>query len=94
MRAMFPVAFALATKRRFPWDIVKLSPEHVKVAVFENDRVRVLQFKEPGHTKLPMHSHPAYIAVGLPMTIPIHLYDGKTSEERTRANEVATHSRK
>ena len=57
--------------------------------VFENDRVRVLHFNEPGLSKLPMHSHPAYVAVGFTAdpskyTCP----DGKTIDERAKANDV------
>ena len=88
MRVMFPVAVAL-TAAAFAQDVVQLAPDRVKV-VFENDRVRVLHFNEPGHSKLPMHSHPAYVAVGFTTddfkyTFP----DGKTSNDRPKAGEVA-----
>ena len=63
MRGMFPMAVALAAVTAFAQDVVQLAPDQVKV-VFENDRVRVLHFTEPGHSKLPMHSHPAYVTVG------------------------------
>src|ERR1017187_9484652 len=49
--------------RRFRPGCGPVSADQVKV-VFENDRVRVLHFNEPGHSKLPMHSHPAYVTVG------------------------------
>ena len=65
MRGMFPMAVALAAVAAFAQDVVQLAPDQVKV-VFENDHVRVLHFNEPGHSKLPMHSHPAYVTVGLP----------------------------
>ena len=88
MRVMFPMAVALAAVGAFGQDIVKLTPDYVKV-VFENDRVRVLQFNEPGHTKLPMHSHPAYVAVGFTNDHSKYTFpDGKSSDERTKANEV------
>jgi hypothetical protein len=88
MRVMFPVAVAL-TAAAFAQDVVQLAPDRVKV-VFENDRVRVLHFNEPGHSKLPMHSHPAYVAVGFTTddfkyTFP----EGKTSNDRPKAGEVA-----
>jgi quercetin dioxygenase-like cupin family protein len=89
MRVMFPVAVALTAFAAFAQDVVQLAPDRVKV-VFENDRVRVLQFNEPGHSKLPMHSHPAYVAVGFTTddfkyTFP----DGKTSNDSPKAGEVA-----
>lgn len=88
MRGMFTTAVALAAVAAYAQDVVQLAPDQVKV-VFENDRVRVLHFNEPGHSKLPMHSHPDYVAVGFTAdhgryTLP----DGKTNEERTKANEV------
>ena len=89
MRNMFPIAFALAAAAAFAQDVAKLAPEQVKV-VFENDRVRVLHFTEPGHTKLPMHSHPAYVAVGFTADHTKYTFpDGKSSDERTKANDAA-----
>src|SRR5260370_31073796 len=88
MRSMFPMAVALAAVAAFAQDVVKLAPDQVKV-VFENDRVRVLHFTEPGHSKLPLHSHPAYVTVGFTAdhykyTLP----DGKTSDDHTKAGGV------
>ena len=68
MRTMFAIAVALAAVAAFAQDVVQLAPDQVKV-VFENDRVRVLHFNEPPHSKLPMHSHPAYVTWGLRLTI-------------------------
>ena len=88
MRVIFPMAVVLTAVGAFAQDIVKLAPEHVKV-VFENDRVRVLHFNEPGHAKLPMHSHPAYVAVGFTNDHTKYTFpDGKSSDKRTKANEV------
>jgi hypothetical protein len=88
MRGLFPMAMALVAVA-FAQDVVQLAPDQVKV-VLENDRVRVLHFNEPGHGKLPMHSHPAYVAVGFTTddfkyTFP----NGKTSNERTKASDVS-----
>jgi hypothetical protein len=88
MRRMFPMAAALAAVAAFAQDVVQLAPDQAKV-IFENDRVRVLHFNEPGHSKLPMHSHPDYVAVGFTTdhskyTLP----DGKTRDERTKADGV------
>lgn len=92
MRGMFPLAVALAAVAAFAQDVVKLAPDQVKV-VFENDRVRVLHFNEPGHSKLPMHSHPDYVTVGFTADHSKYTFpDGKTTDERTKA-EDATYSK-
>ena len=88
MRVMFRVAVALTALAAFAQDVVQLAPDRVKV-VFENDRVRVLRFTEPPHSKLPMHSHPAYVTVGFTNDYSRYTFpDGKTSKERTKAGEV------
>jgi len=88
---MFPIVVALTAAVGFAQDVVQVAPERVKV-LFENDRVRVLRFSEPGHSKLPMHSHPAYVAVGFTADRAKYtLADSKTAEERTKAGE-ATYS--
>ncbi|MDP8980896.1 MAG: hypothetical protein M3O35_09925 [Acidobacteriota bacterium] len=87
MRSIFAVA-ALATFTGFAQDVVKLAPDQAKV-VFENDRVRVLQFTEPGHGKLPMHSHPAYVSVGFTNDHSKYTFpDGKSTEDHTKAGSV------
>jgi beta-alanine degradation protein BauB len=87
MRMLLAVVAMTATAG-FAQDVVKLAPERVKVLV-DNEQVRVLRFIEPGHSKLPMHSHPAYVSVGFTAddfryTFP----DGKTTEEKTKAGAV------
>lgn len=89
MRSVFVLAAALAAVPVFAQDVVQLAPDQVKV-VFENDRVRVLQFNEPGHSKLPMHSHPAYVTVGFTAdNSKYNLPDGKTTNQRTKANDIS-----
>ncbi len=88
MRGLLPIAAALTVAAGFAQDIVQLTPERVKV-LFENDRVRVLRFNEPGHSKLPMHSHSAFVSVAFTaehgkFTFP----NGDTREERTKAGAV------
>jgi quercetin dioxygenase-like cupin family protein len=92
MRVMFSIAVALTALAAFAQDVVQLAPDRVKV-VFENDRVRVLRFTEPPHSKLAMHSHPAYVAVGFTNDYSRYTFpDGKTTEERAKAGE-ATYSK-
>jgi len=82
------MAVALAAVAAFAQDVVQLAPDQVKL-VFENDRVRVLHFHEPGHSKLPMHSHPAYVTVGFTTDDSKYTFpDGKTSDQRTKADDV------
>jgi hypothetical protein len=88
MRSTFTMAVALAAVTAFGQDVVKLAPDQAKV-VFENDRVRVIHFTESGHSKLPMHSHSAYVTVGLTSDHSKYTFpDGKTSDERTKAGSV------
>jgi len=89
MRGVFLMAAALSAAAVFAQDVVQLAPDQAKV-VLENDRVRVLRFNLPGHSKLPMHSHPAYVLVGFTAahakyTAP----DGKTTTQRTKAGSVS-----
>src|ERR1035438_10681574 len=88
MRGMFPMAVALVAVAAYAQDVVQLAPDQAKV-VFENDYVRVLHFNEPGHSKLPMHSHPAYVTVEFTADNSKYTFpDGKTSNERTKAGGV------
>ncbi len=92
MRGLLAIAVTLTGVAAFAQDVVQLAPDRVKV-LFENDRVRVLRFNEPGHSKLPMHSHPAYVAVGFTADDSKYTFpDGKTSNEHTKAGE-ATYSK-
>lgn len=45
-------------------DVLKAAPNSAKV-LFENDRIRVLQYKFKKGQKLPMHSHPANFVYAL-----------------------------
>ena len=55
---------AVATPAAKAQDIVKVAPQKCKV-LLDNDRVRVIRVvNEPGG-KVPMHSHPPYIAYAL-----------------------------
>jgi len=88
MRGIFPMAVAVAAVAAFAQDVVQLAPDQAKV-VFENDRVRVLHFNLPAHSKLPMHSHPGYVIVSFRPTHTKYTFpDGKTSEQRAKADNV------
>src|ERR1017187_4754494 len=89
MRGLLTIVVALTAAAGFAQDIVQLAPERVTV-LFENSQVRVLRFSEPGHSKLPMHSHPPYVSVSFTADDSKYTFpDGKTSKERTKAGAVA-----
>jgi len=69
-------------------DAVKVAPESYKV-LLENDRVRVLEFRNKPGKKSAMHTHPAYIVYTLTAgKIKVTLPDGKTIDRESSANEV------
>jgi len=77
-----------AVSAAFGQDIVKMAPDRAKV-VLENAQVRVLRFTEGPGSKLPMHSHPAYVDIDLTggkfrFTFP----DGKTEDGDSKAGTV------
>lgn len=85
--ALFAAAiliFAAGTARA--QDPVQVAPNHYKV-LLENEHVRVLDFHAKAGDKVPMHSHPAYVAYWVSgsgktkFTSP----DGKTSESESAA---------
>jgi quercetin dioxygenase-like cupin family protein len=69
-------------------DVVKVAPASAKVE-YEDSQIRVLRFKEPPGTKLPMHSHPAYVAVGLTNDIAQYTFpDGRTAEQKSKVGQA------
>ena len=76
------------TQRTRAQDPVKVIPGKYKV-LFENDRVRVLEFKNKPGDKGAMHSHPANVVYSFgPAKIRFSLPDGKTAEAELKAGEV------
>src|SRR5919108_6572660 len=72
-------------------DVVKVAPEAYKV-LFENDRVRVLEYRIKPGERDAMHSHPAYLiypftSAKAKFTFP----DGKTIEREGEAGQVMWH---
>ena len=71
-------------------DVVKVAPAGMVKVEYEDARVRVLRFTEGPGAKLPMHSHGAYVIVGLTNTASRYMFpDGKSSEEKTKAGQAA-----
>ena len=70
-------------------DPVKVAPNNFKV-LLENDRVRVLDFHSKAGEKIPMHSHPAYVAYAVTGSgkTKFTSADGKTTEAPAKAGQT------
>lgn len=70
-------------------DVVTVAPPGDVKVESENTQVRVLRFTEAPGAKLPMHSHPAYVAVSLSNDVARYAFaDGRSSEEKSKAGEA------
>jgi quercetin dioxygenase-like cupin family protein len=83
--------FAAASKAHAQ-DPVKVAPENFKV-LLENDRVRVLDFHSKAGTKIPMHSHPAYVSYSISGAgkTKFTSQDGKTTEQTAKTGQATWH---
>jgi beta-alanine degradation protein BauB len=69
-------------------DVVRVAPAGMVKVEYDDPQVRVLRFTESPGAKLPMHSHPAYVAVGLGNDVSRYTSpDGRSSEEKTKAGK-------
>ena len=69
-------------------DVLKVAPGSAKVE-YEDSQIRVLRFRESPGTKLPMHSHPPYVAVGLTNDVARYTFpDGKTAEQKSKTGQA------
>ena len=72
-------ALLVGTAMAIAQDAVKVQPDKNKV-LFENDRVRVVEVKNPPGGTLDMHSHPAHVVYFLESaTTKMTTKDGKES---------------
>jgi len=72
----------------FAQDMVKVAPNNSKVLV-DNDRVRVVEVTVKPGEKLPMHSHPPYIAYFVTAAkIKTTTADGKVTEIEHKAGDA------
>jgi beta-alanine degradation protein BauB len=70
-------------------DVVGVAPAGMVKLEYDDSQVRVLRFTESPGAKLPMHSHPAYVAVGLGNDVSRYTFpDGKSSKEKTKAGQA------
>ncbi|HJY84360.1 MAG TPA: hypothetical protein VKK81_25170 [Candidatus Binatia bacterium] len=82
-------AASQAAKIQSALDPAKVDPKDCKVE-FENDQVRVLRWTEGPHNKVPMHEHPAFVAVFLTDDNARYTYpDGRTEERHRKAGETS-----
>jgi quercetin dioxygenase-like cupin family protein len=86
------VLLLTAASQAHAQDAVKVAPENFKV-LLENDRVRVLDFHSKAGTKIPMHSHPAYISYSISGAgkTKFTSQDGKTTEQPARTGQATWH---
>ena len=69
-------------------DAVKVAPNSYKV-VLENDRVRVLEYRDKPGDKTVMHSHPAAVAIiGSDGKFKFGAPNGESVEIEAKASEV------
>jgi beta-alanine degradation protein BauB len=84
-----PVVLIVAAATVAAQDPTAVSPKDYRVEV-DNSWVRVLRVKQDPHEKTPMHEHPASVTVYLTdVDQRFAGQDGKTSEVRHKAGDVA-----
>ena len=70
-------------------DVAKVAPAGVVKVEYEDAQVRVLHFKEAPGSKLAMHSHPAYVEVGLTNDVFHYTFpDGKSADETGKVGQA------
>ena len=75
--------------RDVPSNITAAASEIAKV-LFENDKVKVVQLKWKTGAKIPMHSHPNYVAYAVTsMRYKSKSTDGKVQNRTMKKGEVA-----
>ena len=70
-------------------DPVKVAPKNFQV-LLENDHVRVLEFHSKSGEKIPMHSHPGYVALSIAGSgkTKFTSSDGKVTEAPAKVGQV------
>jgi hypothetical protein len=79
----------LAAGMLWAQDPVKVAPNNFQV-VLQNDHVRVLEFHSKSGEKIPMHSHPAYVALSIAGSgkTKFTSADGKVTEAPAKVGQV------
>lgn len=80
--------WATVPKTAMAQDATQVAPKAYKV-LFENDRVRVLDYHAKPGEKAAMHSHPALVSYVMTAgTVKFSSPDGKSEERKVKAGEV------
>ena len=83
-----PGVVALLATAALAQDPVEVAPDHYKV-LLEDERVRVLEFKDQPGDRIPLHSHPDYLVYFVePMKRRFGSADGKTVDAEAAAGEA------
>jgi quercetin dioxygenase-like cupin family protein len=78
----------LVARTAFAQDPAKVAPNACKI-LLDNEYVRVLQWTEAPHQKIPLHEHPALVSISLSASkTRFTLPDGKTKEADANAGQV------
>ena len=90
--ASLTLVLAFAARAVQAQDPVKVSPDHFTV-LLENERVRVLDFHSAAGTKIPLHSHPAYISYSISGAgkTKFTSADGKVTEQTAKTGQATWH---
>jgi quercetin dioxygenase-like cupin family protein len=75
------LAVCLGGTMLFGQDVMSVAPAGVAKVEVDNDQVRIIRFTEATGTKIPMHSHPAY--VDIPFTNDVGTYTFPTGKPKT-----------
>lgn len=86
-RAIIPIVLLLGTPA-FAADPVQTDSDKYKVR-FENERVRVLEYKDVPGEKTHQHAHPAFVLYAVsPFKRQLALPDGKKLQREFKAGEI------
>ena len=87
LRKLILLALLLAG-HAYAADAVQTDGDKYKV-LLENDRVRVLEYRDMPGQKTHEHQHPAFVVVALePFKRALHLADGRTLTREFKAGDV------
>ncbi|NNF96147.1 MAG: hypothetical protein HKM94_04375 [Halobacteria archaeon] len=85
---LVPLVFGFATGTAGAVEKMPTTTANVKV-LLDNDQVKVVEALRPPGTKVPMHTHPAYIAYFFsPCKMKLTSSDGKTKVKEFKAGQV------
>jgi beta-alanine degradation protein BauB len=88
LRLLLAAAFAAVAASAYAQDPLKSDGDKYKL-LLENDRIRVLEYKDQPGDKTHQHRHPAFVLYAMgPFKRRIQLPDGKTLEREFKGGET------